>query len=85
MMSKPQDSKDEGVVSELCNESRHLFPMSVDVQAYLGHMGDVSRVDGSTVDNLEAAGVPEGMQREVVLLREVLVDKGKTGGPAVNQ
>ena len=85
MVSKPRDSKDEGVVSELCNESRHLLPVPVDVQAYLGPVGDVSRVDGSTAVNLEAAGVPVGMQWEVVLLRKVLVDKGKTGGPAVDQ
>ena len=59
--------------------------MSVDVQAYLGHVGDISRVNGSTVDNLETAGVPEGVQWEVVLLRKVFVDKGKPGGTAVDQ
>ena len=59
--------------------------MSVDVQAYLGHVGDVSRVDGSTVDNFETAGVPEGVQREVVLPREVFVDESKPGGTAVDQ
>ena len=85
IVSKPRNSKDEGVVSELCNESRHLFPVSVDVQAHLGHVGNVCRVDRSTVDNLETAGVPKGVQWEVVLLREVLVDKGKPGGTAVDQ
>ena len=59
--------------------------MSVDVQAHLGHVGNVSRVDWSAVDNLETAGVPKGVQREVVLLGEVLVDKGKAGGTTVDQ
>ena len=59
--------------------------MSVDIQTHLGDVGDVTRVDRSAVDDLETAGVPEGMQWEVVLLREVLVDKGKTGGTAVDQ
>ena len=59
--------------------------MSVDVQAYLGHMGDIARVDRSAVDNLETAGIPEGVQREVVLLRKAFVDDGEAGGTAVDQ
>ena len=35
--------------------------MSVDLQAYLGHMGDVARVDGSAVDNLEMAWILQGV------------------------
>ena len=85
VVSKPRDTEDEGVMSELCDESRHPFPVPIDVQAHLGHMGDVSRVDGSTVDNLEAAGVLKGVQREIVLLREVFVDKSEAGSTAVDQ
>ena len=59
--------------------------MSIDVQAHLGHVGNVSRVDGSAVDNLETAGILEGVQRKVVLLCKVFVDKSEARGAAVDQ
>ena len=59
--------------------------MSIDVEAYFGHVSDVARVNGSAIDNLQMAWVPQGVQRQVMVLCEVFVDEGKTGGSIIDQ
>lgn len=48
-------------MSELCDESGHLFSVSIHVQTHLGNVGDITRVDGMNVDDLQLAAVLHGV------------------------
>ena len=59
--------------------------MSINVYCYLGNVGDVAGVDRSAVDDLKEALFFQGVQWQVVVLGEVLVDEGKTESAVVDQ
>ena len=48
-------------------------------------MADIARVNRSAVDNLVTAWILEEVQREVMVLRNVLVDECEAGGATVDQ
>jgi hypothetical protein len=53
MALKPGDSKDKGVVAKGRHKHWDSFPMSTNIEAGTGSMGDVTRRHRAAVDNLQ--------------------------------
>jgi hypothetical protein len=81
----PWDAEDDGVVAEFGNEHRELFVVLMNGEVGEGYVGDVPGGDGSSIDYFEGTGGFEGLERELVMAREVFVYKGDACGTRVYQ
>ena len=59
--------------------------MAVDIEVELGDMCNGARVDWAPVDDLKVSGAGKAMKREIMLMTECFINKGKASSATIDE